>query len=632
MTGTYRSIQRASARRLLALAALAGLLAGGAAWLLGYRAVADAVWGMTTLAVLLPLTVAVIRETLGGRLGVDLIALVAMGGSLVLGEYLAGGVIALMLAGGGALEEYAGSRARRELSSLANRAPQNAHRLSSGGLETLPVSEISAGERLLVKAGEVVPVDGDLDGTATLDESALTGEARPVVRGPGDRVASGVVNSGPPFEMTATATAAASTYAGIVRLAEEAQRSKAPFVRLADRYALVFLPATFAIAAAAWILSGDPVRGLAVLVVATPCPLILAAPVAIVSGISRAASRGLILKNGAALEALATAQVLLVDKTGTLTTGRPQVVETTTVGSRSATEVLTMAASLEQVSAHVFAPAIVSAARLQGLSLTLPTGVVESAGVGISGLVDGHEVRLGRRNWVSSGPGANAAASDLTPGSNADGRSTVFVGVDGAVAGALALEDPLREDAGETLRSLRAAGIRRIVMLTGDRREVAQRVGASLGIDEVLAERTAAEKVEVVYKERARGRTVMVGDGINDAGALSAADVGVAMGARGATASSEAADAVLVTDQLGRLGEAMLIARRARGIAVQSVVVGMGLSGVAMLFAAAGALAPVTGAVVQEAIDVAVILNALRALGWGGKRVPKLPGLRVEPA
>jgi heavy metal translocating P-type ATPase len=615
--------------RLLAGIALAGILAGGLVRLAGLDGAAGALWALTTAVVLAPLVLTVLACLRRGELGVDLIALLAMVGSLALGEYLAGAVIALMLSGGQALEAFAGARARRELTALLERAPRAVHRYEDGLLTSPAIEEVSPGDLLLVKPGEVVPVDGLVEEeAAVLDESALTGESRPVERSAGELARSGTVNGGGPFKMRAVATAAGSTYAGIVRLVREAEASKAPFVRLADRYALFFLPLTLGMAGIAWALSGDPVRALAVLVVATPCPLILAAPVAILSGVSRSARRGVIVKGGAALEALARARILLLDKTGTITMGMPALSEIETFGREISEDVLRLAASLDQVSQHVLAAAVVRAARDRGLALSFPNGVTERPGWGIQGEVDGRRVALGKLAWVNPDETPSADVRRVRRRTAVEGSSSVFVAVDGKVAGALILHDPVRPDSLNTLRDLRLAGIERVVLVTGDHPEVAQRVGAWIGADLVLAERSPEEKVEAVLAERARGLTLMVGDGVNDAPALAAADVGVALGARGATASAESADVVLTVDRLDRLGEALAIARRSRAIALQSVIAGMGLSLAAMVAAAAGHLPPVAGALLQEAIDVAVIANALRALG-GGRR-PQ-PGTHWNP-
>jgi len=547
------------------------------------------------------------------RAGVDVIALLAVVGALAVGELLAAAVISVMLASGRALEAWAAGRARRDLSALLERAPRTARRYRDRAVEVVPLETVMPGDLLLIAPGELVPVDGTVTGgVAVLDESALTGEARPVERRAHEPVRSGVVNAGGPFDLRATATAADSTYAGVVRLVSQAEASQAPFVRMADRYALWFLLVSLAAAGAAWALAGAE-RAVAVLVVATPCPLILAAPVALVAGLSVAARRGVVVKGGAVLEQLARCTSLLLDKTGTLTTGRPSLSAIITADSGEPAEVIRLAASLDQVSAHVLAGAVVSAAARRGCQLVLPQQVEEVPGQGIRGIVDGHRVAVGKASWVgmTGRPGWAKAARRRT---RLDGALTVFVAVDGLPAGVLVLEDPVRPDAARTIRALRDSGISRIVMVTGDRAEVADTVGAVIGVDEVLAERTPADKLDAVRLERGRAPVIMVGDGINDAPALALADVGVAMGARGASASSEAADAVLTVDRLDRLGEARAVARRTQRIATQSVLAGMAMSLVAMGAAAAGLLPAVWGALLQEAIDVAVILNALRAL------------------
>lgn len=626
----FSALASGEAKVAILLSVTASTLLGGVAWILGAGGTAEVTWAAASLLGLLPLCVYVVRDLLRREPGVDLIAFLAIAGALALGEYLAGAIIALMLATGWSLEQYAGARARRELTGLLERAPRIVHRYEGGRITSPLLKDVRPGDRLLVKPGEIVPVDGFVNGDyAVLDESALTGEPNPAERSRGEQIASGAVNLGAAFDMIAVTTAEHSTYAGIVRLVREAQESKAPFVRMADRFALVFVPLTLAVAGVAWLLSGDAVRALAVIVVATPCPLILAAPIAIISGVSRAARRGVIVKGGAVVETLAGARVLLFDKTGTLTAGRPALTDVEAPGLYDAETMLRLAASIEQMSPHILATAIVRAAREQGLELALPTDVSEETGLGITGTVSGHAVAVGRLEWVTTERPLPQWVRRLRRRLVFDGFANMFVSIDGVLAGALILEDPIRVDSARTIRLLRQAGIRRIVMVTGDRTEVAETVGHAVGIDEVLAERTPAEKVDAVLEERSNGVSIMVGDGINDAPALAAADVGVAIGARGATASSEAADIVLVVDRLDRLAEAITVARRARAIALQSVVAGMGISLVAMLFAAGGYLAPVAGALLQEGIDVAVILNALRALGgYGGQ--PRATAIEAE--
>ena len=627
--GLLRSVaswlRRRSAVLLLGVTAVA-LVAGGLAWLVGARGVADTCWLVSAvfgLGYALWSAGDAIRH---GRLGVDVIALLALAGAVAVREFLAAAVISVMLASGRALEAWAAQRARQDLSALLDRAPRTARRYRGGGVEIVPLDDVAAGDMLLVASGDVVPVDGTVaSDAAVLDESALTGEARPVERGTGDQVRSGVVNAGGPFDLRASDTAAESTYAGIIRLVGEAAESQAPFVRLADRYAMWFLPLTLAVAGAGWALGG-PSRAVAVLVVATPCPLILAAPVAYVSGLSAAARRGVVVKTGGVLERLARCTTLILDKTGTLTAGQPEVTAIIPADpdGLAAGEILALAASLDQVSGHVLAAAVVRAAAGRGCRLTQPANVTEVPGQGMTGTVGGREVRLGRARWAGAGetvPWVRAARRR----SRLDGALTVFAAVDGP-AGVLLLEDRIRPDARQTIRTVRRGGITRIVLATGDRADAAGAVGALAGADAVIAELTPADKLDVVRREQRRAPVIMTGDGINDAPALALADVGIAMGARGATASSEAADAVLTVDELGRLGEVAAIARRTHRIALQSVLAGMGMSLAAMGVAAAGLLPAVWGALLQEAIDVAVILNALRALR------PPAPAVRLTAA
>ena len=627
----------ARALRIFGIALLplcaAGLALGVGLALAGQDHLATIAWVVLSGVVGVRLAWSILRDLVAGEAGVDVIAVLAIGGALAMEEFVAAAIIALMLATGEALERFAAGRAHRELTALLSRAPRDVHRYEDGELVTRPIDAVIVGDRLLVMPGEVVPVDGLVVGAAAvLDEAALTGEARPVTRAEGDQVNSGTLNAGGPFDLRAIAAAEQSTYAGIVRLVREAEGSKAPFVRLADRYALLFVPLTLAVAGFAWLISGDPVRALAVVVVATPCPLLLAAPIAIVAGLSRAARRGIIVKGGGPLETLARARVLLFDKTGTLTEGRPRLAGVEAAPGVDPDDVLRLAASVDQVSPHVLAAAIVHGARERGLALSFPDDVVETPGAGVSGRIDGREVKVGSADFaghVGAGGGSLPAwARELRRRGAVEGSTHVFVRADDRLAGALVLDDPIRPETPRAIRSLRRAGITRIVMVTGDHTSVAEIVGAAIGVDGVLAERTPADKVEAVRQEMADalGPVVMVGDGINDAPALAIADVGVAMGARGATASSEAADVVIAVDRLDRLAEAIRLAKRSRQIAVQSVVAGMAMSLVAMGVAAGGALPVVAGALLQEAIDVIVILNALRALRGGTEARAHVPG------
>ena len=575
----------------------------------GWGHAADGVWAAGVVIVLLPLAVDVGRSLYHGDVGVDLIALAAMVGTLAIAEYLAGVVVAVMLSGGNALETAASHRARRELTKLIQRAPRTALRHGPSGIVEIPVDEVRPGDVVVVRAGEVVPVDGvALGGRAVLDQSALTGESLPVVVEPAGVVHSGTANAGDLFELRALRPAAESAYAGLVRLVRAAETQRAPFVRLADRFAVIMLPFTLVVASAAWLFSRDPVRAVAVLVVATPCPLILAAPIALISGVARAARVGVIVKGGGVIEQLGSARTVLFDKTGTLTRGAVQIERVVPIGRVTEDELLTLAASVEQYSVHVTAVAVVRAARERGLLLLDAIDVVETPGAGIRG-------RVGQVMVAVGGAGGDArltARREQRPGG-----MVIAVWIDQDLAGEIIMSDPLRPDAQNLVERLRRAGVRHVAMVSGDRKEVAEATAAELRLDAVYADQSPADKLNVVRGMRASvdlRPVIMVGDGINDAPALALADCGIALGVAGATVSSETADAVITVDRIARVADAIEIGHRSLGIARQSVIVGIGLSALAMLVAALGYLPPIGGALVQEAIDVAVILNALRAL------------------
>ena len=600
---------RASASAV-AGACLAAIATGGALQLAGHTSAADGLWAAAVAVLLVPLGWSVGSSLLRGDVGVDAIALVSMAGALALGQYLAGAVIALMLAGGNALEERAGARAGRELTNLVARTPRTATLVRPDGVVTVPVGDVRVGDEVLVRVGEVLPVDGLLlSDEAVLDESALTGESLPAVRRAGQRVQSGTLAASS-LRLRATRLAADSAYAAVVRLVEQAEEQRAPFVRMADRYAVFFLVLTTAISGVAWAVSGDAVRALAVFVVATPCPLILAAPIALLSGVSRAARAGIVVKGGGVIEQLGRARTVLLDKTGTITLGAPRVERMTALDSLPEQETLRLAASIDQLSAHPFATALVEEARTRRLPLEFPTAAAERPGRGIDGAVGSRRVAVGSASLLRElgYEGALPAAED---------GARALVGVDGRVVAEIAFRDPPRDDALGIVERLHDAGVKHVAMVTGDSAKVAAAVGSLLRVDRVYAEQSPEQKLEVV---RALGATpglapvVMVGDGINDAPALAAADVGIAMGSIGATVSSETADAVVLVDRIDRVVDAVRIGRRSLAIARQSVLVGMGLSLAAMVLAALGHIDPLDGALLQELVDVAVILNALRAL------------------
>lgn len=595
---------------LLAVAA-AGLVLGLLLHLAGQAGVARLLWVIATAPVLIALLVQIVRSLLRGELGLDIVAALSMSAALAFGEALAAVIVALMYTGGSFLESFAEGRARREMHALLARVPRMATRYVDGGLKEVSVDDVLPGDLLLIRQGDVVPVDGTVASPhAVLNMSALTGESMPVSASRDDAVLSGATNAGDAFDLVATHEARDSTYAGIVRLVENAQASKAPMSRLADRWSVGFLVLTLLIAGAAWWFTGDPIRAVAVLVVATPCPLILAVPVALVAGLSRAAHFGVLIKGARPLENMARIQSIILDKTGTLTDGRPQIASVLCAEGETEAEVVRLAASLDQASKHPIAQAIVAAAAARSLELVLPSDTREYPGEGVSGVVDGKAVVVGGHSFV-----ARHAETARLPLPEAEAGSVIVaVAVAGRIAGYIVMADPVREEVAEMLAGLRREGVQRILLATGDRAAVADRIASGLGLDGIHSGLTPDQKVLVVLTERKNGAVMMVGDGVNDAPALAAADVGVAMGARGAAASAETADVVLLVDRIERLRSGIEIARRSRRIAMESVVVGIGLSVLAMIAAAFGYLQPVEGALLQEAIDVAVILNALRAL------------------
>lgn len=600
---------------VVAIALLVGLI-GLVLEFSGYGAVVQ--WGVSAFAILIAALQAweMVRDLMGGRWGIDVLAIMAIIATVTVGEYWASLVIVLMLSGGEALEDYAEHRAKRELTALLTNTPRLAHRVTSPDaasdeIEDVPVDDIAVGDRLLVRPAELVPVDGVLvEGEGTFDESSLTGESLPVERGAGDRVLSGSVNGADAVVIEATSIASESQYQRIVALVTEAAESRAPLVRLADRYAVPFTIVSLVIAGVAWLVSGDPVRFAEVLVVATPCPLLIAAPVAFMGGMSRAARAGIIVKGGGTLEQLARTKTVAFDKTGTLTHGEPTVVEVRPAAGLDEGELLRLVASAEQYSSHVLAASIVSAAHDRGLELGSSTDAREEATNGVIATIDGKQVVVGKHAYVDQRTGGVSR----TPLES--GQLGVYVAVDGKVAGAVVLSDSIRSNAAATLTRLRDLGVRRTLMLTGDARETADHIASELGITDVHAELLPENKVDIVRELRERP-VVMVGDGVNDAPVLAVADVGIAMGARGATAASESADVVIVVDDIAKTTDAVMIGRRTTRVALESIWVGIGISVGLMLVASAGLLPAIVGAALQEVVDIVVIVAALRALRPG---------------
>ena len=557
--------------------------------------------------------VGMIRDVLRGHVGLDILAVVAMVATLAVGEYAASLIIVLMLSGGEALEDIAGRRANRELTALLERAPRTAHRVRTGpdgtdAVADVPADEVAVGDVLLIRPAEIVPVDGVLlSPAANMDESSLTGESMPVPRTAGEEVLSGSVNGSAAIRVRALRRSADSQYQQIVALVREAQESRAPVVRLADRFAIPFTAVSLVIAGAAWGISGDPTRFAEVLVLATPCPLLIAAPVAFLGGLSRAARAGVIIKGGAVIEQLARVRTAAFDKTGTLTRGHPTVVEVRAADGWTPDDVLRLAASAEQYSTHVLADGIRRAAEERGLPLSAATAAEETATNGVRAAIEGRSVVVGKPRYVRS------LAPDTRTVEIASGQAAAYVAVDGVFAGALILADDPRAESAGVIAWLRAHGVERAVMLTGDAEPTARAIAAAVGIDEVRAELLPADKVQLAAGLQPRP-VLMVGDGVNDAPVLAAADVGIAMGAKGATAAGEAASVVILKDSLAGVVDAVAIGRDTLRVALSAIGIGIALSIGLMLVATTGLIPAVAGALVQELVDLATILYALRAL------------------
>lgn len=612
-------IVRAGRRYPWVVATLVVGVLGGVLSMLSYGRATTLLLGGFAILVAARSAWSMVRELREGTFGVDILAVTAIGASVAVGELWAALVIVLMLTGGEALEDYAAFRARADLSALLERAPQVAHRTREDGtLEDVPVDEIAEGEQVVVRPGEVVPVDGTLESAAgELDESSLTGESLPVERVAGDVVLSGGVNGSVPLTLRVLRPARESQYQQIVALVAEASASRAPMVRLADRYAIPFTALSLAIAGVAWWWSGDAVRFAEVLVVATPCPLIIAAPVAFMAGMSRAARKGVIVKSSATLEQLYRAKAVAFDKTGTLTRGAPRLSDVRAAEGTDVDEMLRLAASAEQLSSHVLASAMIDGALERGLALSSASEGHEATANGVTATVDGREVVVGKRTFVAEATGHDVPAPELGAGELA-----VHVGIDGGYAGALVLSDEIRPTSRDTVAALRRAGVNHVVMLTGDGAQTAAHVAAEIGIDDVRSDCLPADKVDAVVGLTDRP-VVMVGDGVNDAPVLAAADVGIAMGARGSTAASESADVVILQDDVALVATALMVGRDTVRVALQSIGVGIALSVGLMAFAAFGALPAVVGAWFQEGVDAVAILWALRAAGGARDRATR---------
>lgn len=601
--------------RLLSVV-LGAALIGGVFDIAGYDTLSHWILGGAAAIAVIPLVWNMIETLRNGSFGVDLLAATAIVTSIIMKEYWAAIVIVIMLTGGEALEAYAERRAKTELHDLLERKPTKAHVIRGRKTIEIPASQVVAGDKLAIYPGEVVPVDAVIiEGSTSLDESSLTGESIPVEKSVDGEILSGSINIDGAITVRATRAAKESQYAQIIKLVKSAAAGQSPFVRLADAYSIPFTAVSFIIAGSAWAISGDSLRFLQVLVVATPCPLLLGAPIALISGMSRATKQGIIIKTGSALERLAAAKTFAFDKTGTLTVGKPAVSKIETYGPFTEETVLSYAASLEATSTHVLADAIVEAAENRGLKVKKAKHVKESAGHGLTGHLDGKEVLVGRFSMIKE--------AEITLPKNFKENhlkhTSTLVAVDGKLAGIILFKDEIRKEAPKMLRQLKKDGIKHFALVTGDNEATAVKIAQELNIVDVYPECLPADKLTAV-QELPHWPVVFVGDGVNDAPVLTAADVGIALGARGSTAASESADVVIMQDDVSKVADSFAISKRTLFIAKQSIMIGIGLSVALMLIFATGKFKPVYGAAIQEVVDIAVIFNALRAHGGFGAK------------
>ena len=554
--------------------------------------------------VALTMLVGMVKTLRSGKYGVDLLAILAVVATLAVGEYWAAMVILVMLPGGDALEDYAAKKANTELKALLDNSPRFAHVVTPDGSKDVPVNDVPVSAKIIVKPGELVPIDGlIIKGTGEFDESSLTGEARPVAKTVGDTVMSGSINGDEAITLTVTKLAKDSQYQQLVKLVQEAEQTPAHFVRLADRYAVPFTVVAILISLLAWWLSKDPRRFAEVLVVASPCPLILAAPVAMVSGMSRASRNGIVVKTGSVLEKLAGARTGAFDKTGTITNGHLTVAQILPAGTITKERLLHLAASAEQDSSHILARSLLAYASQHNISLAAVSGLTEETGKGITAMIEGHQVKVGKRQFVA--PQNQQAALDTT---------AIYVSVDGNYYGAIAFTDHVRPEAAQTMAKLKAAGVTNLIMLTGDQRAIAQQVAKAVGISTVKADLLPQDKIAALQSiPQSEHPVFMLGDGVNDAPSLATADVGIAMGAHGSTAASETADVVILKDDLAKVAKAVTISQDTLRIAKQAVLIGIAICTVLMLIASTGVIPAFVGAMLQEVIDTVSILWALKA-------------------
>lgn len=575
------------------------------------------IWFATLVVGGAPIIWQTVRGMFHRHFASDIVALLAIVAAILMNNAFPGLVIVLMQSGGKALEDHAFKRASSSLDALLARSPRLAHRKKDHEFEEINVADVQVGDLLLIRPGDLVPADGEIVyEQAEIDESALTGEPLPKIKKLGEQVFSGTINVGSAFEMRASKISGESQYAKIVQLVRKAQQEKAPIQRLADRYAVWFTPITICISLLGWLLTNNVVTILAVLVVATPCSLIFATPVAIISGINKAAKSGIIIKTGTAIEQVGKALVLVFDKTGTITFGTPTVEKVISTDTINSDDLLRKAASVEQLSSHPTASVLVKKGQGMFGKLPIPTNFHELAGAGVDGDVEGEHVVVGSQivfeNFIDSG--FAEYIQQVKRQINSEGKMLAFVGINNKPAGVIVFGDKIRPDINPMMKRLRELGVKHTIMLTGDSLDNAKNIAQQAGITELEASLLPEQKVLAVKRLKQEFyNVVMVGDGINDAPALAASTVGVAMGAHGTAISAEAADVVLLVDDISKVSTLIDIGQKTIRVAKQSIFIGLGVSFVFMAIASLGYIPPAIGALLQEVLDVGVILNALRA-------------------
>lgn len=585
---------------IIAIALFSAILEFG----FGLALVAQIIITVTGTLIALSMLKEMIKTLRSGSYGVDLLAITAVAATLAVGQYWAAMIVLIMLVGGDSLEDYASKKAHTELKALLDNSPQTAHKVVADKLIDIKVDEANIGDQLVVKPGETVPVDGHIiKGSSMFDESSLTGESRPITKNVSDTVYSGSINGDSAITMTVDKLAKDSQYQRLIQLVKQADSTPAHFVRMADRYAVPFTGIAFVIAGIAWFVSKDPVRFAEVLVVASPCPLILAAPVALVSGMSRSSRNGIVVKTGSVLEKMATAKTAAFDKTGTITSGRLFVDQIKPVAGTTKEELLSYAASAEQSSGHILARSLLNYAVKHDVNLLEVQQLSEVTGNGVTAQIAGQTIKVGKASFVA--PTAQVAETTQT---------CVYISLNDRYIGTITFIDKLRFEAAQTMQTLRDHGVKHLMMLTGDQQAIAQTIAKEVGIDDVRAKLLPEEKIKALKAvPDSEHPVIMVGDGVNDAPSLTVADVGIAMGAHGATAASESADVVILKDDLLKVAKAVEIAQDTLRIARQAVLIGIFICVFLMLVASTGFIPAIVGAMFQEVIDTVSILWGLRA-------------------